>query len=209
MQTKSNPMKYFKEYDEYDAVENTVYRVYGGNVTLEGGYVTDSIPEYANPIQLRDDLALSQTEFKNLDGNTVRNLASEVAECIIYTTEEGEILDKDGEPTGHHLEWSTIGAEGEWQGGGNEYKLADRFEDVVEVQSIESVRHESTPGWESYIDAEQKVMESLEPEDCVEPEDVAEPEPEDCVEPEDIAEPEPEDCVEPEDYVEPEDVAEP
>ena len=98
MQTKSNPMKYFKEYDEYDAVENTVYRVYGGNVTLEGGYVTDSIPEYANPIQLRDDLALSQTEFKNLDGNTVRNLASEVAECIIYTTEEGEILDKDGEP---------------------------------------------------------------------------------------------------------------
>jgi hypothetical protein len=28
----------------------------------------------------------------------VRNLASEVAECIIYTTEEGEILDKDGEP---------------------------------------------------------------------------------------------------------------
>jgi hypothetical protein len=54
-------MKYFKEYDEYDAVENTVYRVYGGNVTLEGGYVTDSIPEYANPIQLRDDLALSQT----------------------------------------------------------------------------------------------------------------------------------------------------
>ena len=204
-------MKYFKEYNEYDAVENTVYRVYGGNVTLEGGYVTDSIPEYANPIQLRDDLALSQTEFKDLDGNHKRNMASDVAECVIYTTEEGEILDKDGEPTGHRLEWSRIKEEGKWHGGGNQYELLDQFEDIVEVQSIKSVKHESTPGWESYIDAEKEVMENLEPEDITEPEDIVEPE--DIEEPEDIAEPEditePEDCVESEDWAEPEECAEP
>lgn len=158
-------MKYFKEDNEYEAIENTVFRVYGGDVEVEGGYITDSIPEYANPIQLRNDLGLSQTEFKDEDGSTVRNLASEVAECVIYTTEEGEILNKDGELTGHNLEWSVIEPEGEWQGGGNQYKLEDRFEDIVEVESIESVRHESTPGWDSYIEAENNVMESVESED--------------------------------------------
>lgn len=157
-------MNYFKEGKEYDAVENTVYRVYGGDVELEGGYVTDCLPDNANPIQMREDLALSQDSFYNEDGDLVRNLASEVATCTIYTTEDNEIINLDGELTGEHLEWRTVESVGELEGGGNEFKLPDDFDNIVEVESTDPLQHHSTPGWEAYIEAEAEVLEKVDEE---------------------------------------------
>ena len=157
-------MNYFKEGEEYDAVENTVYRVYGGDVELEGGYVTDCLPDNANPIQMREDLALSQDSFYDDDGELVRNLASEVAICTIYTTEDNEIINLDGEPTGEYLEWGVVEPVGELEGGGNEFKLPDDFNSIVEVESIEPLQHHSTPGWDAYVEAEAEIMEKAEEE---------------------------------------------
>lgn len=155
-------MYYIKDGIEYPAIENKVYRVYGGDVAMEGGYVTDYLPENANPIQMREDLALSQDSFYNEEGELVRNLACEVAEGRIYTTDEFEIIDLNGEPTGEHLVWETVEPVGELEGGANEFKLPGDFNDIVEVDSIEELRHESTPGWDAYIEAESDVLEQIE-----------------------------------------------
>lgn len=155
-------MNYFKEGIEHPAIKNTVYRVFGGDVEMEGGYVTDCLPENANPIQMREDLALSQDSFYNEEGDLVRNLACEVAEGTIYTTEDYEIIDLDGEPTGEYLVWETVEPVGELEGGANEFKLPGDFNDLVEIESVEELRHESTPGWDAYIEAESEVLEQIE-----------------------------------------------
>ncbi len=159
-------MNYIKDGTEYPAVENTVYRVFGGDVEMEGGYVTDYLPENANPIQMREDLALSQDGFYDDDGDLVRNLACEVAEGTIYTTDEYEIIDLHGEPTGEYLIWETVKPVEELKGGANEFKLPGDFNDIVEINSVEELRHESTPGWDAYIEAETEVMEKVEEDVC-------------------------------------------
>jgi hypothetical protein len=155
-------MNYFKEGIEHPAIENTVYRVFGGDVEMEGGYVTDCLPENANPIQMREDLALSQDSFYNEEGEIVRNLACNVAEGTIYTTEDYEIINLDGQTTGEYLVWETVEPVGQLEGGANEFKLSGDFNDLVEIESVEELRHESTPGWDAYIEAESEVLEQIE-----------------------------------------------
>lgn len=146
-------MNYFKEGAEYQAVENKVARVFGGNVELEGGYLTDEISENANPIQVRDELALSQTEFYGEDGELKRNMASDVVRGTIYTTPDNEIIDLNGELTGEYR-------------GGNEFVLPVPFDTVVEIDSVDPLRHHSTPGWEAYAEAEKDILDD-EPEDTL------------------------------------------
>ena len=155
-------MNYIKENTEYEAKEHTVYRVFGGDVDMEGGYVTDCISDNANPIQVREDLALSQTSFYNDEGELVRNLASEVAVCTIYSTDDNEILDLAGNPTGEYLEWTEVEPVGDLSGGANEFKLPYDFDTIVEVESVESLTHHSTPGWDAYIEAEEQVLDMVE-----------------------------------------------
>ena len=159
-------MNYFKEGTEYQAVENKVARVFGGNVELEGGYVTDEISENANPIQVRDELALSQTEFYGDDGELKRNMASDVVRGTIYTTPDNEIIDLNGGLTGEYLEWSTVEPQGELEGGGNEFVLPVPFDTVVEIDSVDPLIHHSTPGWEAYVEAEKDILDD-EPEDTL------------------------------------------
>lgn len=146
-------MNYFKEGAEYQAVENKVARVFGGNVELEGGYLTDEISENANPIQVRDELALSQTEFYGDGGELKRNMASDVVRGTIYTTPDNEIIDLNGELTGEYR-------------GGNEFVLPVPFDTVVEIDSVDPLRHHSTPGWEAYVEAEKDILDD-EPEDTL------------------------------------------
>lgn len=146
-------MNYFKEGAEYQAVENKVARVFGGNVELEGGYPTDEISENANPIQVRDELALSQTEFYGDGGELKRNMASDVVRGTIYTTPDNEIIDLNGELTGEYR-------------GGNEFVLPVPFDTVVKIDSVDPLRHHSTPGWEAYVEAEKDILDD-EPEDTL------------------------------------------
>ena len=151
------------EIDEPEVEEHTVYRVFGGDSTLEGGFVTKEKP--ANPIQARGDLGLSQ-HFVNEDGSTTRNLANEVATLKIKTTPEEEIVDNKNEPTGHQLEFTTVeppvGQEpaGYQPGGGQEYQLKDPFDEVVEVVDVQPLKHRPTEGWTNYIEHEQTIIEN-------------------------------------------------
>ena len=127
--------------------------MFGGNVELEGGYLTDEISENANPIQVRDELALSQTEFYGDGGELKRNMASDVVRGTIYTTPDNEIIDLYGELTGEYR-------------GGNEFVLPVPSDTVVEIDSVDPLRHHSTPGWEAYVEAEKDILDD-EPEDTL------------------------------------------
>lgn len=133
------------------AQETKVFRVFGGEVELEGGYVTDTPPD--NPIQARADLALSQHYFD------ARNLACEVVEGTIYTDDAGQILTLDGEYTGHALEFTEVEPTPDQPGGGQEYHLEDNWSTVVQVDTVRELNHHSTVGWEHYTQAEQSIME--------------------------------------------------
>lgn len=143
-----------------EAHENKVFRVYGGDSSLEGGYVTPERP--ANPIDARGSLALSQHDWVDDDGNPIRNLASEVAEGTIYTDDDGHIVNLDGEVTDHELNFTTVEPTSDQPGGGLEYHLEDDFYDVVEVENIEPLQHQPTEGWNNYIEVEDAFMNSTE-----------------------------------------------
>jgi hypothetical protein len=137
-----------------EANETTVYRVFGGESSLEGGYVTPELPQ--NPIQARCDLALSQCDFDS------RNLASHVATGTIYTDDAGEIINLETlRPTEDALEFTMVEPTSDMPGGGLEYHLESPFEDIVEVDHIDELRHQPTEGWSSYVEAEEKMLADL------------------------------------------------
>lgn len=139
-----------------EAHENKVFRYYGGDSDLEGGYVT---PEnLANPIYARDRLGLSQHDWTDEEGNPIRNLANNVAEGTIYTDDDGHIINLNGEVTDHVLDFTTVEPTSDMQGGGLEYHLEDNFYDVVEVESTESFIHQPTQGWSNYVEAEAAII---------------------------------------------------
>lgn len=142
-----------EELSLHEANEHTVFRVFGGDSTLEGGYVTPDRP--VNPIQAREDLALSQHDWTDKEGNPIRNMASEVAECTIYTDDEGRIIDTmTGQQTDYSLEFSVVDPTSDQSGGGMEYHLEGDFDHMVEVNSVETLQHQSTDGWQQYLEAE-------------------------------------------------------
>ncbi len=139
-----------------EAHENQVFRYYGGDSDLEGGYVT---PEnYANPICAREQLGLSQHDWTDEEGSPIRNLASNVAEGTIYTDDDGHIINLNGEVTDHVLDFTTVEPTSDMPGGGLEYHLEDNFYDVVDVESTETLRHQPTEGWSEYVEDEAAVI---------------------------------------------------
>ena len=131
------------------AHETHIYRVFGGDVELKGSYVTDALPE--NPIQARSDLALSQYDFD------VRNLACGFAEATIYTNDNGKILTLEGEQTEHELKFTEVAPVSDLPGGGQEYHLQDDWEKIIQVNSVEILKHESTTGWKQYVENEKNM----------------------------------------------------
>ena len=154
-------MNYFdSDMNLREANETTVYRVFGGDSGLEGGFITCEEP--ANPIQARCDLALSQHDFTDDEGNPVRNLASEVATGTVFTDDEGYIINpQTGDVTDNVLDFQPAEPVSDLPGGGLEYQLEDDFENVVQVDSVDELRHESTEGWTDYLAAEEEVISNL------------------------------------------------
>lgn len=142
-----------------EANENRVYRVFGGDSGLDGGYVTPDCPD--NPIQARGDLALSQHDFLDDDGEPIRNMASSFGEGTIYTTDDGRIIDPlTNEVTDNFLGFTEVAPTSDLPGGGLEYELQDDFNHVVEIDNVTELRHEPTDGWLAYVEAESEAMES-------------------------------------------------
>ena len=147
-----------------EAVEKPVYRVFGGDSSLEGGYLTDSHPQ--NPIQARSDLALSQHDFIGDDGDPIRNTASQVASCTMYTDDGGHIINlATGEVTDEILDFTEVEPTSDLPGGGLEHHLQGDFEDMVQVDTIEDLRHTPTEGWQNYLQAEDYVLNGCESSD--------------------------------------------
>ena len=154
-----------------EANENKVYRVFGGDSDLEGGFVTPNEPQ--NPIEAREELGLSQHDFCCDDGSPIRNMASHIAEGTIYTDDDGRIINLDGEVTDNVLDFTEVQPTTDMDGGGLEYHLQDDFNDVVQVDNISELQHEPTEGWLNYVDIESEVINDTEqqPEDSLDDED--------------------------------------
>lgn len=154
-------MNYFdSDMNLREANETTVYRVFGGDSSLEGGFITCEAP--ANPIQARSDLALSQHDFTDDEGNLVRNLASEVASGTVFTDDNGYIINpQTGEVTDNQLDFQPAEPVSDLPGGGLEYQLEDDFENVVQVDCVDELRHEPTDGWTDYLAAEEEVLSNV------------------------------------------------
>jgi hypothetical protein len=155
-----------------EANETTVYRVYGGNSSLEGGYVTCEQPQ--NPIQARSDYALSQHDFLDDEGMPMRNMASQVATGRIFTDDDNHIINPtNGEVTDSVLEFQTVEPTSDQPGGGLEYALEDNFSDVVQVESVRDLRHQPTNGWMNYLSAEEEILSNIEGADSDNASDVS------------------------------------
>ena len=141
----------------HEATEVPVYRVFGGDVQQEGGFVTDTNP--GNPIQARGELALSQHDFTGPDGTPMRNMASQVASCSMHVDDEGHIINLNtGEVTDDTLAFTTVEPTSDLPGGGMEYHLQGDFNDLVQVNSVDDLRHTPTQGWLDYLEAEDRII---------------------------------------------------
>ncbi len=140
-----------------ESVDIPVYRVFGGDSELEGSYVTNINP--ANPISARCELSLSQHDFLDMDGKPVRNTASEVASGHISVDDEGHIINNTiCEATSDILEFTEVQPTSDMPGGGMEYHLQGNFNDLVQVDSVDDLRHKPTQGWLDYLEAEDKIL---------------------------------------------------
>ena len=158
-----------KDMNYKEANATTVYRVFGGDSSLEGGYVTCEAP--VNPIQARCDLALSQHDFVDDEGIPVRNLASKAATGTVFTDDEDRIINPlTGQVTDNTLQFSDVEPSSDMPGGGLEYHLEDDFYNVVQVDSVDELRHQPTEGWTNYVDIESEVLLNTESDEVVETE---------------------------------------
>ena len=154
-----------------ESIDVPVYRVFGGDVPLEGSYVSDQ--PASDPINARWYNALSQHDFLDSDGNPIRNMASQMASGHISLDDEGHIIDQNTfKATDNVLEFTEVQPTSDLPGGGTEYQLQGDFNDLVVVDSVEDLRHEPTDGWLDYVEAEKQVLNgTYNPDDLDDPDD--------------------------------------
>ena len=108
-----------------EGVPNEAYRYYGGDSKLQGAFLTDQL--YDTPDEAKAALALSDVDWDCV------NDANHVAECTVWSTIEGNMLDfEEMEPSDQQFEWNTVAPSSDYPGGGNEI-LVSNFDNYVQV----------------------------------------------------------------------------
>ena len=110
-----------------ESESKTVYRYFGGDSQKAGAYITDSL--YETPKEAKSALALS-----DIDWDAVNSADHLVVGQVELTPDNHRIIDlEEMIPTDDVLEFSTVQPSSDYPGGGNEYKITQDFDTVVDV----------------------------------------------------------------------------
>lgn len=117
------------DYSIQESDTKTVFRYFGGDSQLSGGYITDTL--YDTPEEAKSDLALSNVDWDKI--NTAEYVAIGQVECTL----DDKIIDlEELTPTDETLTWTPVSESTDYVGGGMEHILQNDFNNIVEVVDV-------------------------------------------------------------------------